>query len=242
MVYVVFSISVIIAIGIFLLFTLPKGKLIIYNFVTRSVSKKDDMPKTKESWLVRLIKKIAFIASCKIMYRITYVGLGNIDPSKNYIFASNHISLIDPIALCCIIKNYRVMAKEELFKKPFLSWLLPRVGAFPIKRDSTDLTSMRLSMKILKKDKQNLILFPEATRNGTAKNIEPKTGAIALAIACDTEIIPVKVGKVSGLFGEYIVIIGKPYRLELDRDAVKDKEILTKETSKLMQKIFDLSR
>jgi 1-acyl-sn-glycerol-3-phosphate acyltransferase len=57
--------------------------------------------------------------------RVQTVGLEKIDPERNYIFMSNHISNLDPpITLPLLRRRSSVMVKKELFRVPILGRIM----------------------------------------------------------------------------------------------------------------------
>ncbi len=192
--------------------------------------------------IVNIVKNIAYIIVCKIMYRVKYVGIKNIEPGKNYLIAANHMSWVDPIAIGCKVPNVRVMAKAEMFKNPIIGWMLKKLGAFPIKRGEKDFTSLRHSLNILGKERASLMIFPEGTRNAASKNIEAKVGAVYLAIVSGAEILPINITEKPKIFGEIIVTIGKSYSLGEYRGSIKEKDLLEEKTKELMKKIYSLGK
>ena len=71
--------------------------------------------------------------------KVKTVGLEKIDPSRTYIFMSNHISNLDPpITLPLIPRRTSVMVKKELFKVPILGKIM-RIGSLvPVDRGNRD--------------------------------------------------------------------------------------------------------
>src|SRR5205807_9067013 len=69
--------------------------------------------------------------------RVTVEGLENIDPNGSYVFACNHASYMDtPVILAHIPVQFRFLAKEGLFKIPFLGDHLRRAGHIPVPREN----------------------------------------------------------------------------------------------------------
>ena len=61
----------------------------------------------------------------KIIFRLSFEGVENLPKEGGYVYASNHRSNADPILVTLKIrKRCAYMAKEELFKNPFLSLLI----------------------------------------------------------------------------------------------------------------------
>ncbi len=126
----------------------------------------------------------------KFLLRLKVTGIENIPKKGGFILASNHVSYIDPVAVgvaCNRKLNY--MAKEELFHTPVLSWLLPRICVFPVKRDSADLSALKEAMRRVKKG-GGLILFPEGTRTSGDAAVKPYPGVGFLAAKLDVPVIP----------------------------------------------------
>ena len=49
------------------------------------------------------------------------------------VYAANHLSAADiPVLYACLPVQFRIMAKKELFRYPFLGWHLKRSGQIPI--------------------------------------------------------------------------------------------------------------
>ena len=102
---------------------------------------------------------------CKILLKIFYsllffpkiTGRENIPRSGGYILASNHISNFDPPFVVIFAPGKQlILAKAELFKNSFARWFLMKMGAYPVKRDSADITPIKVAISHLKKGKSVL--------------------------------------------------------------------------------------
>ena len=90
----------------------------------------------------------------KIIFRLSFEGVENLPKEGGYVYASNHRSNADPILITLKIrKRCAYMAKEELFKNPFLSLLIKAFGAFPVVRGKGDMAVIDQSVEKLKKGK-----------------------------------------------------------------------------------------
>jgi 1-acyl-sn-glycerol-3-phosphate acyltransferase len=123
--------------------------------------------------------------------KITVIGKENIPRQGGYILASNHLSNLDPILLGVVScpRELHFMAKEELFKNPLAGFILKRVHAFPLKRDSADLTAIKEAIRRVRKG-QAILLFPEGTRQSAGKFGEPLPGVGFLAQKLNVPVIP----------------------------------------------------
>lgn len=67
-------------------------------------------------------------------WKIYASGLENIDKKKTYVIVANHQSLADIIVLYQMKTQFKWVAKESLFKVPFLGWCLSLAKHIKIER------------------------------------------------------------------------------------------------------------
>lgn len=108
------------------------------------------------------------------------------------VYAVNHISALDiPVLYSRLPFQFRIMAKKELFRYPFLGWHLQRSGQLPIDQQNpgSSIRSLKRSIETLRNG-MPLVIFPEGGRSANGK-IQPfMTGAFYIAIKAKAEIIP----------------------------------------------------
>ena len=152
-----------------------------------------------------LIYTVALLIA-RLLHPVSVKGLENL-PRNGALLIANHSSNWDPILLgTALPRDYRlrVMAKEELFRYPVVSWLIRVGGAFPVNRGGADIQAVKTAMQSIR-DGQNLLIFPEGTRvkkPGQVTMIGVRTGAVFMPVFLD--------GK-KRLFHKTRIIIGKPY-------------------------------
>lgn len=118
-------------------------------------------------------------------------GAENVPKSGPVLIAPIHVSHLDPpLVGCACPRAINFMAKEELFKKKFFSWLITSLGAFPVRRGETDSAAIRLAIDILKAGKTTLV-FPEGTRGDGIHMGEVKVGIAMLAKRSGAAVVPV---------------------------------------------------
>lgn len=120
-------------------------------------------------------------------------GLENIDRTKKYIIASNHISGYDPFIIAAQTDlTIAYMAKKELFETFWSMVLMDWCGAFAVDRDKVDVSTIKTALSI-KKTSWHLGLFPQGTRcnNGKMENIAKGFASIAKKLQAD--ILPVAI-------------------------------------------------
>jgi len=76
-------------------------------------------------------------------------------------FASNHASFLDPPLIgTALDEPIYYLARNTLFNPPFFAWLLPQLNTVPVDRDNAELSSLRISMQVVKEGKK-MVVFPE---------------------------------------------------------------------------------
>ena len=122
-------------------------------------------------------------------------GLEKIDRSRAHVFAANHISALDiPVLYSAIPRQFRIMAKKELFRYPFMGWHLRRSGQIPVDRESAR-ASMRGLTQAVKSLKSGmpLVVFPEGGRSPSGQVQPFMTGAFYIAIKAGVDVVPVAI-------------------------------------------------
>lgn len=143
-------------------------------------------------------------------------GIEKIDTLKPYIYAVNHISALDIPALYCGLPfQFRIMAKRELFRLPFLGWHLKRSGQIAIERE--DARSSLRSLAAASNTVRNgmpLVVFPEGGRSPDGEIKPFLGGAFYVAIKAGVEVVPMAlVGTYEALPMNSYVIRPMPFRL-----------------------------
>ena len=83
-------------------------------------------------------------------------------------------------------------------------------------------------------------MFPEGTRHGLEKGKKAKNGAVLIAATAEKPIIPIGIQGSFKPFTKVVVNIGKPIDYTKYKEEVKEKEVATKLTTELMEKIVEL--
>jgi 1-acyl-sn-glycerol-3-phosphate acyltransferase len=123
------------------------------------------------------------------------IGLDKIDPSRTYIFMSNHISNLDPpITLPLIPRRTSVMAKKELFGYPILGEVL-RIGSLvPVDRGNRDagIAAVREAVRVIKQG-VNMTIYIEGKRSYDGRLLAFKKGPFYLAEECSVPVVPITI-------------------------------------------------
>ncbi|MCX8164951.1 MAG: 1-acyl-sn-glycerol-3-phosphate acyltransferase [Aquificaceae bacterium] len=159
------------------------------------------------------------------LFNIEVHGLENI-PKGPCLVASNHRSHLDPPVLNSVFPEpLKFLAKEELFKVPFLGMLLPHMGALPVKRGSGDLEVLEIAMELMHFGCK-VGIFPEGTRANPGEFLKPKLGAGLLAVKSQRPVLPVYIEGTDRVMPKHTIFprIGHPIRVFIGRAKVYHEE------------------
>lgn len=124
---------------------------------------------------------------------VTVEGLDRLDPSRSYVFASNHQSIYDiPILFASLPFQLRIIAKESLGRIPFMGWHLRRTGHVLVDRARPGAGVVR-KMARLARAGHSLIVFPEGTRSTDGTVGRFKGGPFVIALQAGLPIVPISV-------------------------------------------------
>ncbi len=130
---------------------------------------------------------LVIINVVKLKYNLTVEGIENIDRSKKYIIASNHITGFDPFIIAAELHlTIAYMAKKQLFETFWSMVLMDWCGAFAVDREKVDVSTIKTALSI-QKTNWHLGLFPQGTRcnNGKMENVTKGFALIAKKIKAD---------------------------------------------------------
>ncbi len=146
----------------------------------------------------------------RLFFKVEVIGRDQIPfETGGIIFCSNHISNWDPFFVGSQVEPMlRYMAKEELFKIPLFGKLLPKLGAYPVKRGAVSKETIVNSIRIIRGG-GHIVIFPEGTRGGGSA----KRGAAILALKSKAIVVPVAIISSYKLFAPLRVVYGAPLDL-----------------------------
>lgn len=157
----------------------------------------------------------------KLIYNIKREGTKNIPKRGKYIYASNHVSMFDPLLVSfAVAKPIVYMAKKELFEGGKLAWWIKRLGAFSVNREKPEIATFKTVKEVFRTRDWSLGIFPQGgiKENKKIENIE--RGFVAIAKNAKADIIPISISGFEGYtkktFSQNVRIkINKPISHEL---------------------------
>ena len=151
----------------------------------------------------------------KWLYRMNIIGAEHIPQNGKMILCSNHRSTMDPIFLGISVKQRQIyyMAKEELFLNHgiVVGNFLRALGAFPVKRDCSDMKALKTAITILEQGGL-LGIFPQGGIVQYGVPFKPKSGVAMIAYHAKAPVIPISIytnGNIK-LFKPVTIRFGKP--------------------------------
>ena len=124
--------------------------------------------------------------------RVDVLGAEKLEPTQEYVFVSNHSSLVDtPVMFGSMPREFRMLARHGLWRVPFIGWHLNRAGHIPVERENPRAAARSLGRAAQKlRDGSSLLIFPEGGRTREAAMRRFKAGAAAVAIQAQHPIVP----------------------------------------------------
>jgi 1-acyl-sn-glycerol-3-phosphate acyltransferase len=159
-------------------------------------------------------------------------GLERLDPSRSYVFASNHQSIYDiPILFASLPFQLRIIAKASLGKIPFMGWHLQRTGHVLVDRSRPGAGVVKKMARLVAAG-HSLIVFPEGTRSTDGSVARFKGGSFLIALEAGLPVVPISIqgsrhvmfrGRLMVCPGVVSVTVHAPIETaDVPRDAVRE--------------------
>ncbi len=146
-------------------------------------------PSQKKQWTRAIISKscMFYLNTMKALSLLTY----SIKPTatiapKGKIIIANHPSLLDAFFILGMCNNLCCITKSTLWKNPFTALIVRMADYIPNNcEDFIQQAQKRLN------NGENILIFPEGTRNYYDDQLDFKRGAANLAILTESDIVPI---------------------------------------------------
>jgi 1-acyl-sn-glycerol-3-phosphate acyltransferase len=111
-----------------------------------------------------------------------------------YVVVANHQSLLDILLLSRLPREMKWVAKESLFRVPWVGIMLRMSGDIPVRRGDAESGGEALGRaKAYLARGMSVMIFPEGTRSAKGTLLPFKSGAFRLAIEAGVPVLPVAV-------------------------------------------------
>lgn len=187
------------------------------------------------------IARIATKFYMNLMFKVTVIGRENVPTEGNYIICSNHKTQLDPVALGLVTdRQLFFMAKKELFEKnKCFGALLRMLGAFPVERESADVSAIKNAIRFLKKG-ELFAMFPEGTRTEQMDLNKAKAGISMISVKSKSPIIPVHIESEYKFRKPLKLTVGKPFDFKEYYGKKLDAEEYKELSKSILEAIYSL--
>jgi 1-acyl-sn-glycerol-3-phosphate acyltransferase len=123
---------------------------------------------------------------------VTIVGREKLHVHETAVYACNHLSYMDtPVLFARLPFQFRILAKQSLWKVPFIGWYLNRSGQVPVDSKSarSQIASLNRGVATLKSGLP-LVLFPEGGRAADGQLQTMMSGCAYMAIKAQVPLVP----------------------------------------------------
>ena len=127
-------------------------------------------------------------------WKVDIQGLEHIDKKRTYVIVANHQSIADILILYQTRMQFKWVAKDSLFRIPFLGWCMLLTKQIKLVRGhpASILHVYRKAITWLEND-MSVLFFPEGARSKTGELVEFHSGAFKLAIKKGVPILPIAI-------------------------------------------------
>ena len=121
---------------------------------------------------------------------VTVIGRENLLPVA--VYTSNHTSFMDtPLVFSSLPFQFRILAKQSLWKWPFIGWHLQRSGQIPVDEEgSGSVAGLNRAIRVLKSG-MPLFIFPEGGRTKDGQVQPFMRGPAYISIRARVPLVPI---------------------------------------------------
>lgn len=171
---------------------------------------------------------------------VELVGAEKLDLAKPAVYASNHLSYMDtPVLFAKLPFQFRILAKQSLWKIPFVGWYLNRSGQVPIDASSprSAIAGLLRGVKALNHGLP-LFVFPEGARSPDGVLHPMASGCAFMAIRAGVPLVPLTlVGTYELLPMHVYALRPRPLKLIVG-DPIPTDGLTTKDADALTEQLF----
>jgi 1-acyl-sn-glycerol-3-phosphate acyltransferase len=135
------------------------------------------------------------------VWRVRLEGVGRQPPRGPYVVVANHEGLLDIFLLSHLPWEMKWMAKDSLFRVPWVGQMMRLAGDICVDRSSrrSGVAALSAARRTLESG-MPVMVFPEGTRSRTGELLPFKSGAFKLAIGAGCPVLPVAIqGTAAGM-------------------------------------------
>lgn len=123
--------------------------------------------------------------------RIRLEGSERLRPGGTYVFMSNHVGMIEPVALVVSLPRVSALAKLEIFSIPVLGRAMRIAGFVPVLRGTAHAPAAVEQAVQTLRGGRSILCFPEGTRSRTGELLPFRRGVFLMAIRGGVPVVPI---------------------------------------------------
>ena len=160
----------------------------LYGFKLRKVTDLKEKKRIRAEYCARLLEDLNI--------EVKVINEQNIPNDGNYLLASNHRTVIDPLIVEVATRYFNIqgywIAKKELYDSFFFGLFVRNAGTILIDRDTSQISNFFKDVKKAVKEGDSIYIFPEGTRNQSDEPLcEFRSGSELIALKNRLDILPV---------------------------------------------------
>jgi len=170
---------------------------------------------------------------------VSIEGAGKLRHHPTAVYVSNHLSYMDiPVLFAQLPFQFRILAKQSLWKIPFVGWYLHRSGQVPIdSSNSRSAVAGLLRGVATLRSGLPLVLFPEGGRTPNGHLQTMQSGSAWMAIRAQVPIVPLTlIGTYELLAMHTYTLQPRPLRIHVG-DPISTAGLTTRDADALTQQV-----
>jgi len=171
---------------------------------------------------------------------VKIVGVEKLHEHETAVYASNHLSYMDtPVLFARLPFQFRILAKQSLWKVPFIGWYLNHSGQVPVDSNSPRslIASLNRGVATLKSGLP-LVLFPEGGRAATGQLQTMMSGCAYMAIKAQVPLIPLTLIGTYELLPIHVYALHPRPLLIVIGDPIPTAGLHTRDADALTQRLY----
>jgi 1-acyl-sn-glycerol-3-phosphate acyltransferase len=171
---------------------------------------------------------------------VSIVGVEKLHEHQTAVYASNHLSYMDtPVLFARLPFQFRILAKQSLWKVPFIGWYLNRSGQVSVDTNSPRslIASLNRGVATLKSGLP-LVLFPEGGRAATGQLQTMMSGCAYMAIKAQVPLIPLTLIGTYDLLPIHVYALHPRPLLIVIGDPIPTIGLHTRDADALTQRVY----
>ena len=171
---------------------------------------------------------------------VKIVGAEKLRVHETAVYACNHLSYMDtPVLFAKLPFQFRILAKQSLWKTPFIGWYLNRSGQVPVDTNSPRslIASLNRGVAALKQGLP-LVLFPEGGRAASGQLQTMMSGCAYMAIKAQVPLIPITLVGTYELLPIHVYALHPRPILVVVGNPIPTTGLTTRDADALTQRIY----